>query len=76
MKQIITLITTLVLMTILAATIGFSLLQIQKSRLVDESLVSSLTTKLDTNLIDQAIQKINPTTGIDWQPSANLINLN
>ncbi len=60
MKQITTLIVTLVLTTILAATIGFSLLQIQKSRLVDESLVSSLTTKLDTNLIDQATQKINP----------------
>lgn len=60
MNQLIKIIAALILSFIVVATIGFTYLQIQRSQALDESLVSDLTTQLNTIIIDQAIQKIEP----------------
>lgn len=60
MNQLIKIIAALILSSIAVATIGFTYLQIQRSQALDESLVSDLTTQLNTIIINQAIQKIDP----------------
>ena len=58
MNKILKAVTIFVLLTIILLTAIFSYLQIQKSSLVDETLVSNLTTQLDTVSIDKAINTI------------------
>jgi len=58
MNQIMKIIAAIVLIFIVAATTGFTYLQITRSQTLDENLVSNLTTQLDTRTIDQAISKI------------------
>ena len=60
MHQLIKLISTIFLLSLIGGTLWFSLTQYQKSQTVDEALVSGLTTRLDTRTLDQAIEKITP----------------
>ena len=59
MKQLVNLIISLVLALVVISTAMFAYMQIKRSQTIDESLVSSLTTKLETALIQQVITKIN-----------------
>ena len=58
MNRLIRIIVTIVLGFIVAGTLGFTYLQIQRTQTLDEGLVSDLTTQLDKAVIDQAIERI------------------
>lgn len=60
MHQLIKIISTIFLLALIGGTLWFSLAQYQKSQMVDEALVSGLTTRLDVKTLDQAIEKITP----------------
>lgn len=59
-NQFIRLIATIFLTLLVAGTLWFSFMQYQKSQMVDEALVSGLTTRLDVKTLDQAIERITP----------------
>lgn len=58
LSRIIRLVTLITLLGLIAATLGFTYLKLQRSQTLDETLVSNLTTQLDTRAIDQAVTKI------------------
>lgn len=58
MKQLVNFIIMTILALVVVMTLVFTFLQLQKSQTIDERLVSSLTTKLDTALIKQVIDKV------------------
>ena len=62
MKHLINIIILAVLSLIVILTSVFAILQLQRSQSIDESLVSSLTTKLETTLIQQILTKITTPT--------------
>lgn len=66
MKQIINIIIVVTLGIVIALTGIFAILQLQRSQAVDERLVSSLTSTLDTVAIQQALTKI--TQPVDTPP--------
>lgn len=47
-----------VLIIVVALTATFALLQVKRSQTIDDSLVSSLTTQLDTALLKKVIDKL------------------
>lgn len=57
MKQLITIIIVSTLATVVILTGVFTSIQIKRSRTIDETLVSSLTTQLETVLIQQVYEK-------------------
>lgn len=59
LNRLIKIISGLLLLSLIAGTIWFTYVQIVRSQVLDEALVSDLTTQLETGLIDQAIDKIN-----------------
>jgi len=58
MKHIVNIFTVVVLATIIGFTSMFTYLQVKKSQQIDERLVSSLTTQLDTSLIQKVYAKL------------------
>lgn len=58
MKNLLNFIILTILSLVVIMTIVFVFLQLQKSQTIDDRLVSSLTTKLDTALIKQVIDKV------------------
>jgi len=62
MNHLVKIIVGLFLSALIGSTIWFTSLQLQRSNTLDEALVSDLTTKLDTNVINQAVNRISSKT--------------
>lgn len=61
MNQIIKVFTAIILTAIILGSAGFTYLQVQRSKIIDQALVSDLTTQLNTSLIDKVIINLTPT---------------
>lgn len=59
LNRLIKIIFSLLLFSLIVGIAWFTYIQIIRSQVLDEALVSDLTTQLETGLIDQAINKIN-----------------